>query len=100
MSGYSENPEIGQLCPKLCPKLKRGVMVGHKSTSLTLQTHVGPVIFILARPTKNAQDLKSCEGSSPSPGTLLTGVSAKLSPPDSPLKYPNCAQSVPAANSL
>ena len=45
---------------------------------------------------EDAQDLKSCEGfpgegSSPSPGTLLTRVSAKLSLPDSPSKYPNCA---------
>ena len=44
----------------------------------------------------DAQDLKFCEGfpregSSPSPGTLLTRVSAKLSLPDSPPKYPNCA---------
>ena len=48
-------------------------MVGRKSPSLTLQTHLGPIIFILALPTKNAQDLKSCEGfpregSSPSSG--------------------------------
>jgi len=59
------------------------------------------------------QDLKSCEGfprvgSSPTPGTLLRGPSDGafggfepefLSPRNS-LKYPNCARSVPAANSL
>ncbi len=50
----------------------------------------------LLRLETDAQDLKSCEGfppegSSPSPGTLLTRVSAQLSLPDSPPQYPNCA---------
>ena len=42
------------------------------------------------------QDLKSCEGfpgegSSSSPGTLLTRVSAELSLPDTTPKWPDCA---------
>ncbi len=83
---YAFTTSVGQLCPKLCPKLKGSVLVGRRSTSLTLQTHIGPAIFILARPTKNAQDLKSCEGfpregSSPYPGTIeSTGYENSVSP--------------------